>query len=142
MPEGLQRVACCDICEPTLLDRTQPPCLTRCSKAASQTQGIPDQRATKALEDWRAATLSQDYPQAIFGASTLLDDATIDKLTSGGPLMEDKIKDILKGWIWRHDYKAELCRLLCPLNVVFRPKPKPPKKPRAAHSTATETIPA
>ncbi|TFY55897.1 hypothetical protein EVJ58_g7964 [Rhodofomes roseus] len=134
-----QRVPCCDICDPALLDRTRPPRLARPRKAASQTQGIPDQHALQALEEWRAATLSRDYPQAIFGASALLDDTTIDKLTSAGPLTEDEIKQMLKGWIWRHDYEAELCQLLRSLNVVFRPKPKPPKKTRAAHSADTAT---
>ncbi|TFY62447.1 hypothetical protein EVJ58_g3853 [Rhodofomes roseus] len=93
-------------------------------------------------EEWRAATLSRDYPQAIFGASALLDDATIDKLTSVGPLAEDEIKQILKEWVWRHDYETELCQLLRSLNVVFRPKPKPPKKTRAVHSADAATTPS
>ncbi|KAH9938036.1 P-loop containing nucleoside triphosphate hydrolase protein [Fomitopsis serialis] len=132
------RIPCCDVCDSTLFDRTRPPRLTRPSKATSQTQGLPDTNTQSVLEQWRDRKLTQDFPQAIFGPSALLDDTTIDKLASVGPVTPAEVKDMLKGWLWRHDYEAELCDLLCSLDIPFHPKPKPPgKKTRGAPSDGT-----
>ncbi|KAH9915137.1 P-loop containing nucleoside triphosphate hydrolase protein [Fomitopsis serialis] len=136
-PGSQRTVPCCDLCDPTLFARTRPPRLTRPAKAVSQTYGLSHPKAQSALEQWRSTTLARDYPQAIFGASALLDDAIIEKLTSVGPVTPTQAKEMLKGWLWRDDYEGELSDLLCSLNIPFYPKPKPPKKPRATQKSAT-----
>ncbi|KZT71233.1 P-loop containing nucleoside triphosphate hydrolase protein, partial [Daedalea quercina L-15889] len=114
---GIPTTPCCDLCDPSLLDHARPPHLPRASKKSPKTQGLPDMKAQKVLEEWRVSKHTQDYMHAPFAPSAILDDETIAKLTSVGSLTRARAKVILQDWLWRTEYEAELCDLLSSLEM-------------------------
>ncbi|KAH9939562.1 P-loop containing nucleoside triphosphate hydrolase protein [Amylocystis lapponica] len=118
-------VPCCDICSPSLLDRTRPGTLSRQNKAKQQNKGTPDSNVQLQLDDWREAVFLRDHQFAQFDATAILDDTTITHLASIGPVSRNALADILKGtWLWWDVYGEELGTFMVSLPTIFTPVPK------------------
>ncbi|KAH9832851.1 P-loop containing nucleoside triphosphate hydrolase protein [Rhodofomes roseus] len=119
-----EAVPCCDICDSSLLNRARPPLREKGPKASRPKVGLPDPNAQTALESWREQKLDDDHPHAVFGATAILSDLLIERLTSAGPKTRPVLATMLKTWLWRDRYEGELTDLLLSLQIRSIPKPK------------------
>ncbi|KAH9839458.1 P-loop containing nucleoside triphosphate hydrolase protein [Rhodofomes roseus] len=126
-------VPCCDICDSSLLNRARPPLREKGPKASRPKVGLPDPNAQTALESWREQKLDNDHPHAVFGATAILSDSLIERLTSSGPKTRPALATMLKTWLWRDRYEGQLTDLLLSLQIQSIPKPK------AGHSIGGDT---
>ncbi|KAI0733007.1 hypothetical protein BC629DRAFT_1446790 [Irpex lacteus] len=100
-------IGCCDICVPTLFNRTRPGKYAAPKKTGSLKKGLPDIATVRKLMAWRTSiykvhhTYSLLCPLAISGDSLLLD------LASCGPVGADKIRQVLQpgGKFMEGDYR-------------------------------------
>ncbi|KAF9044479.1 P-loop containing nucleoside triphosphate hydrolase protein [Panaeolus papilionaceus] len=87
---------CCDICNPTLLDRTRPgPPVAKPRQTTVKKLPICDPLKW-ALYEWRTDTHQRDFPNAMHGPSALLPDSLISTLSSMGPVTDESLKRVLK----------------------------------------------
>ena len=138
----LQMVAatgpCCDLCDPSLLDRSRPALVTREKRRKRISCGLPDIRAKLALRKWRETTYERDHTDAFYDSTALLEESLLERLVSSGSLSADEFSSILVDWIWWDKHGGELVTFLTSLAIVFIPKPG--KKPRqGAASPAAST---
>ncbi|TFY52110.1 hypothetical protein EVJ58_g10196 [Rhodofomes roseus] len=122
--------ACCDICNPELLDRTRPGVTTRASaKTKRIVRGLQDVKAQLALYQWRDDVYERDHPFALYDSTAILDDVTIERLTTIGNQNREVLASILKPtWIWWDRYGTDLIAHIATLDIVFTPKPRQPSK--------------
>lgn len=124
-------VPCCDLCCPSLLDRTRPgppPGNTR--KKPRPTPGVVDKDLKKEIVRWRKEVWSRDFEDSVFGPSAILTDQAVDLLSSFGQIKQiSEIKVVLGYWAWFEKYSEELLALYQRLEIA--PKKAKPTKPRA-----------
>ncbi|TCD65949.1 hypothetical protein EIP91_001979 [Steccherinum ochraceum] len=140
-------VPCCDICDPTLFDRTRPSPKTQKQEAAARTrsaneklpvQGSPDCLAAAALTRWRRAVYKRDHEYAQYGSDAILPQDEIDTLTSYGPLTPVAISQLVaSSWVFWEKHGDELVREIGKLTINYTPIEKPtsdttPSKSQAA----------
>ncbi|OSD06943.1 P-loop containing nucleoside triphosphate hydrolase protein [Trametes coccinea BRFM310] len=115
-------IACCDLCNPTILDRTRPGTITLPSKPRMRVRGVPDFQAQMKLCKWRQQVFRRDHALSQLDTSAILDQSTLTTLTSLGPLTADHLVALLKGsWIWWDRYGEELTALIITLDIIYRP---------------------
>ncbi|KAH9901535.1 P-loop containing nucleoside triphosphate hydrolase protein [Cubamyces lactineus] len=104
--------SCCDICHPTLLDRTRPGKATAKRKARLRTKGHPDYDAQDQLESWREMVFERDHSSTQLDPTAILDDSMITTLTTVGPLTKHQVASLLDtAWIWWPRYGEQLSTL-------------------------------
>lgn len=131
-------VPCCDICDPTLLDRTRPGCPPRTPRQTAVKRGVPDKAVQVALNQWRKTIKERDFEHSLFAASAILSDKTLELLASVGPIpTKAKFTQVLAGqWEWAERYGDDLFAKLSSLSIsAMVPLPK---KPRGAKRSAPE----
>ena len=77
-------VPCCDLCDPTLLDRTCPAPSTSQPKITGVKTGKVNPTVRSALQRWRSQILKRDFEDAVFGSSGFLSDERVENLSSVG----------------------------------------------------------
>ncbi|KAI0074726.1 hypothetical protein K474DRAFT_1709611 [Panus rudis PR-1116 ss-1] len=82
------------------------------------------------LQSWREHVYARDYCDSQLDPTALLDDPTIEFLSSIGPLSTDgMVESLLRdSWIWWDIHGAELVSFLETLTIVYQPKPRKPRK--------------
>ncbi|KAF8162230.1 P-loop containing nucleoside triphosphate hydrolase protein [Pholiota molesta] len=127
-------VACCDICEPSLLDQTRPAPPSRNSRKRNAAPGMVDKDLRKSIFKFRKEIWQRDFGDSLLAPSAILSDASIDSLSSFGKI--DRLIDLesaLGGyWAWFDRYGDELLALFRSLDVA--PKQAKSSKPRAARA--------
>ncbi|KAI0075558.1 P-loop containing nucleoside triphosphate hydrolase protein, partial [Panus rudis PR-1116 ss-1] len=122
-------VRCCDICHPDLLELIRPGTPSAVKEPRMPRKGVPDVAVEERLEEWRKEVFLREYKGSQLDPTALLDDETIELLSSLGPLNSNtKIQHLLKHrWAWWDVHGPELSALLLSLDIVARPKPRKPK---------------
>ncbi|KAF7352556.1 ATP-dependent DNA helicase Q-like 3 [Mycena venus] len=141
---AVPKEACCDICNPTLFDHVRPSKPVRAVRQKGIRKGPPVDSVRQSLFKWRREVKKMDYPNSIFAAHAILDDATCELLSSIGPVddivtLEQLLKSSWSRW-------AELGNRLYVYmrGLKIPPLPPPPtrkKKPSAAPQPSTSSIP-
>ncbi|PIL35865.1 hypothetical protein GSI_01525 [Ganoderma sinense ZZ0214-1] len=115
-------VPCCDICSPSLLDRTRPTPKVSPPKPRMRAKGHPDHVAQVALCDWRQRTFNEHHKDSQLDASAILDDHLITALTTVGALTPPQVSQILSdSWVWWSKYGPDLTRFACTLHIKYIP---------------------
>ncbi|KAH9842930.1 P-loop containing nucleoside triphosphate hydrolase protein [Rhodofomes roseus] len=126
---------CCDICHPSLLERTRPGTIQQTKKAKRVVCGLPDIEAQLALYEWRDSVYDRDHTASLYDSSAILDDTAIERLASVGNQSQDVLTAMLKpSWIWWDKYGHDLLAHLATLDIAFTPK--------AGTKRATPTAPS
>ncbi|KAH9913599.1 P-loop containing nucleoside triphosphate hydrolase protein, partial [Fomitopsis serialis] len=117
-PYKLASGPCCDICDTTLFDRTRLTAATKAAKAGRMPRGLPDVKTQLSLYEWRDRIFTRDHAKAQYDSTSILDDATVERLASAGSLPRDTLTAILKStWIWWDKYGTELMSHMESLDV-------------------------
>ncbi|KAI0074175.1 P-loop containing nucleoside triphosphate hydrolase protein [Panus rudis PR-1116 ss-1] len=118
-------VPCCDICDPSLFDRTRPGATAKATKSRMSKRGQPVVAVVKQLKQWRRMVYKRDHPRAMYDSKAILDDTLIASLSSYGPLTRAAQQQILaEGWIWWDRYSDELSYFIETLGEIpFIPIP-------------------
>ncbi|KAJ7273824.1 P-loop containing nucleoside triphosphate hydrolase protein [Mycena rebaudengoi] len=86
---------CCDICNPSLFDRTRPSKPIPTPRQQTAKKGLPVDSVRQALYDWRRSCKKELYPRALFAPQALLDDDTCERLSAIGPIHSLKINSFM-----------------------------------------------
>ncbi|KAJ6454029.1 hypothetical protein C8R47DRAFT_997476, partial [Mycena vitilis] len=94
---------CCDICNPSLFDSVRPSEPVRAVRQKGIRKGPPVDSVHLSLFKWRREVKKMDYPNSIFAAHAILDDATCELLSSIGPVdnmavLEQLLKSSWSRW--------------------------------------------
>ncbi|EDQ98673.1 uncharacterized protein LACBIDRAFT_298348 [Laccaria bicolor S238N-H82] len=117
---------CCDLCDPSLLNRTRPGPPPLKARQTATKQGEPAQYVQHELHKWRTQVYERDFTHAMFGPSAIMKDGTITMLSSVGPISSIcQLEKILAGqWQWYATYGAELLAFLNTLEMPDMVKKK------------------
>ncbi|KAE9387374.1 P-loop containing nucleoside triphosphate hydrolase protein [Gymnopus androsaceus JB14] len=128
-PELAEGVACCDLCDPTLLDKTRPGAPQTASRQSIIRKGLVHKETMSELHKWRTEIFKRDFSSMLFGPSGVLKDETVELLASVGPIKTlARLDKVLGGqWSWREKYGPSLVETLAVLEIPFIPKPKKEK---------------
>ncbi|KAE9385324.1 P-loop containing nucleoside triphosphate hydrolase protein [Gymnopus androsaceus JB14] len=104
-PELAEGVACCDLCDPTLLDKTRPGAPQAASRRSIIKKGLAHKETMNELHKWRTEISKRDFPSMLFGPSAILKDDTVELLASVGPIKTlARLDKVLGGqWSWREN---------------------------------------
>ncbi|KAI0772184.1 P-loop containing nucleoside triphosphate hydrolase protein [Irpex lacteus] len=121
-------VACCDICVPSLFNKTRPGILraaTLGSPAASPRKGLPDSTAVTLLQAWRIKIFERDHSGSLLCPSAILSNTILLDLASYGPISSETARRVLEArWIWYSVYGDELVEFLKSVPRVYEPLKK------------------
>jgi hypothetical protein len=111
--------SCCDLCNPSLLDRIrpgQPPAIQRQSTIK---RGVMNDAVRDALYAWRRTIKRQHYPKAVWAPQAILDNGTCELLASVGPIttMACLAQLIQSTWHRWEKHSGDLFKLLLTLNI-------------------------
>ena len=128
-------VPCCDLCDPTLLDRTHPAPKVNQPKATTMKTGIVNKTVRSALQQWRSRIWQRDFEDALFAPSGILSDEHIDNLSSVGPIGRlNKLERVVgMDWPWFGQYGDTLLEELEKLNI-------PPMQPKQQKKAEKQTV--
>lgn len=134
-------VPCCDLCSPSLLNRTRPgPPPKNTWKKACPTPGVVDKELKKEIVRWRKEIWTRDFEDSLFGPSVILTDPTVELLSLFGRINKiAEIRIVLGYWAWFEKYREELFAVYQSLEVIAPKKPKL-TKPRQGQGEK-QTIP-
>ncbi|KAL6299962.1 P-loop containing nucleoside triphosphate hydrolase protein [Sparassis latifolia] len=90
------KAPCCDICDPSLLQRTRSGTLWMATKVKMPKHGLPDERTRSRLEDWRDEVFMCDHTFSRAGPKGILDNPTVMLLSSIGPISPARLKTLLE----------------------------------------------
>ncbi|KAJ7573001.1 P-loop containing nucleoside triphosphate hydrolase protein, partial [Mycena floridula] len=129
--------ACCDLCNPELLDRIRPAPPLKTPRQSTIKKGTPAKSVQQSLHAWRTLVFKRDFRRSLFGPSGILRDETVELLASVGPIRSRQVLEkVLAGqWSWYEQYGDELLSCLLEMempNVLLKPK-----KPRGTKRAAT-----
>ncbi|EDR09889.1 uncharacterized protein LACBIDRAFT_325779 [Laccaria bicolor S238N-H82] len=124
-------VPCCDLCDPTLLDRTRLAPSTIQPKAAALKMGIVNETVRSALQQWRSEILKRDFKDALFAPSGILSDERIDNLSSVGSIgrLNELERVVGADWPWFGQYGDALLEELLKLDIPPMQPKQQQKKP-------------
>ncbi|KAI0814764.1 P-loop containing nucleoside triphosphate hydrolase protein [Irpex lacteus] len=133
-------VPCCDICSPTLLERTRPSVIIKpVTSVKALTKGVPDEQMRLLLEDWRETVFDRDHKRSPLDSTAILSDEEIAHLSSVGELTPEILEGILKpSWLWWGRYGQELVEHTKGIEVPYVPLPKAPRKTKRAPAEDTD----
>ncbi|KAJ7050633.1 P-loop containing nucleoside triphosphate hydrolase protein, partial [Mycena amicta] len=105
---------CCDLCDPSLLDRTRPGTFQTARRRAGVSKGIPSVFVQTRLNEWRTYIKKRDFPGALWSVEGLLQRETMELLSAVGPIRDRAQLDrTLAGqWKWTEKYGDELLAFL------------------------------
>ncbi|TFY74604.1 hypothetical protein EWM64_g9407 [Hericium alpestre] len=111
---------CCDLCDPTLLDRTRPSAKQVSRGRAVQYAGTKCDALIDVLEQWREDTMERDEPHSLLPPSSILPDSAVDKLaTLVLPISRENVQRFLAPqWPLWPKYGDELATLLLAVDVL------------------------
>ncbi|KAF9556931.1 P-loop containing nucleoside triphosphate hydrolase protein [Agrocybe pediades] len=119
-------VPCCDICEPSLLDRVRPSPPDATTRKPQVKTGTINMSVKTALQKWRREIWQRDFKNAMFNASAILKDDTLETLASVGPLegLDDLERVVGEEWPWLDKYGDELLQTMAGLAIApMEPRP-------------------
>ncbi|KAI0076160.1 P-loop containing nucleoside triphosphate hydrolase protein [Panus rudis PR-1116 ss-1] len=107
------RVPCCDICDPTLFEKTRPGPHESKRKGKTLQRGQAIQPVEQKLREWRRMVFRRDHEFAMYEPKSILDDSTITTLASHGEMTREKFTRLLSSsWLWWNDYGEELLHFM------------------------------
>lgn len=135
---------CCDLCAPSLLDRTRPGAAPPTSRQPTVPRGEIATGVRHSLVSWRTEVWQRDFDHSMVAPAGLLSDELVDALSAVGPIKTRKIfDDLLRDqWVWFTDYGVELFTYLGTLNIPPRVPISRKKKATSDSQTAPIPLPA
>ena len=131
-------VPCCDLCDPSLLNKTRPGTPPVVARQTTVKRGQASEYTQQKLVDWRTSVLKRDFSGALFASSAIMTDETVQFLSSVGRLSSrEHLKNVLAGqWKWETRYGNELHTLLAAPDIpLMNPLPR---KTRGTKRSAEE----
>ncbi|KAF4622415.1 hypothetical protein D9613_009124 [Agrocybe pediades] len=129
-------VPCCDICDPSLLDRTRPSAPEPVPRKVAVKTGEVNVKVKIALQKWRREIWKRDFEDALFGPSVIIKDETLTTLASVGPI--ERLNELEKAtggdWPWFGKYGDELLDTMKQLDIApvqAKPQRRTEKRPLA-----------
>ncbi|KAI0349391.1 P-loop containing nucleoside triphosphate hydrolase protein [Trametes cingulata] len=114
--------ACCDLCNPGLLDRTRPGASPRLRRAKKPKRGNPALEYQPRLYAWCRTVFERDHCGAQWDYSGILSHDQVEHLTSVGPVDKAKLASILESsWVWWEEYADELLIYMQDWPIPFVP---------------------
>lgn len=106
-PNPALSVPCCDLCDPSFLERFHfmPPQKQSRAPQLSKKDSCP--LMVKALKAWRKSTFERDYPNVCWDSTAFMDDKLIDKLASVDPGVSPELLKRAFSPQWAHWAKYE-----------------------------------
>ncbi|PPQ70400.1 hypothetical protein CVT24_013138, partial [Panaeolus cyanescens] len=106
-------IICCDICDPSLLDRTRPgPPLQKARQTSVKKRATCDALKWAILE-WRTRIHNCDFLHTIHGPPAILPDSVVLSISSIGVVTEDILDRMLgDSWALYSRYKTELLTIV------------------------------
>lgn len=132
-------VPCCDICAPTLLNRTRPSPPDVAPRKTAVKMGALNTNVKIALQDWRRNIWKRDFINSMFGPSVILKDETVEILASVGPItrLNELEKVTGEDWPWFGTYGDELLDAMKRLDIGPM-QAKPPQKRAEKRAAPTD----
>ena len=88
---------CCDLCNPSLLDRVRPGQLPSPERQKTIKKGVADDTVRDALYTWRCTIKQKYYSKAVWAPQAILDNSTCELLASVGPIgTKDRLAQLIK----------------------------------------------
>jgi hypothetical protein len=133
-------VPCCDLCVPSLLDKTRPGIPRVVTRQTAVKRGQPSGYTRQKLLDWCTSAWKRDFPGALFASSAIMTDETVLFLSSIGRILsKEHLSQVLAGqWKWEKRYGNELHSLLSGHDIPLM-KPLPKKTHRTKRSAEDES---
>ncbi|THU92046.1 P-loop containing nucleoside triphosphate hydrolase protein, partial [Dendrothele bispora CBS 962.96] len=137
-------VPCCDLCDPSLLERIKPAPIPSKSKKKQINikQGIPHLPTGEALHRWRCTIFDRESETTLFGPETFMPNNVIELLASVGPIhSKDFLKQVVGSqWYEYESFGDELFDFLQTIDMPpMIPKPaKPRGKKRGPEEEAVD----
>lgn len=137
---SVSTVPCCDICCPTLLERTRPsPVVKPVAPVKAVAKGVPNEEMRSLLEDWRQDVFDRDHRRSPLDSTAILNDEDIAHLSSIGELTLEILEGILQpSWLWWDRYGQDLVELTKGIKTPYIPLPKAPRKTKRASEEDTD----
>lgn len=117
-------VPCCDICDPSLLDRTRPGSPPEVARNARVKQGESSVEVLEKLHNWRCTVKHRDFSGSLFSIEALLSNSLIELLSKVGPVSSRARLSVILGgqWGWEATYGDELFSAMQEMNIpAFTP---------------------
>ncbi|KAG6848038.1 hypothetical protein H0H93_003957 [Arthromyces matolae] len=110
---------CCDLCNPTLFDRTRPGKPVPTNRQTKIKKREPLAFVRKALYTWRRSVKDELFPRALWAPHALLDDSICELLASVVPITtKEKLEKLLKGvWAQWDTFGDRLFECLAALDI-------------------------
>ncbi|KAF4622423.1 hypothetical protein D9613_008999 [Agrocybe pediades] len=101
---------CCDLCDPSLLNRTRPAAPEPVPRKTTVKTGVVNKKVQLTLLGWRRKIWERDFKDSMLGPSVVLKDEIIDTLSSVGPIGRlNELEKVTGGdWPWFGKYGNEL----------------------------------
>ncbi|KAF9568627.1 hypothetical protein CPC08DRAFT_605598, partial [Agrocybe pediades] len=82
--------------------------------------GTINQTVKLTLQEWRRKVWKRDFEKAMFNASVILKDETLEKLSSVGPVegVKDLERVVGEDWPWLEKYGDELIQTMAALSIA------------------------
>ncbi|KAF8157863.1 P-loop containing nucleoside triphosphate hydrolase protein [Crassisporium funariophilum] len=93
-------LACCDLCNPLLLNCTRPGKPVAATRQQKIKTGRPLNFIRDVLYAWRRSVKQELFPKALWAPHAILDNATCEKLASIGPVKEKEMLELLLRGSW------------------------------------------
>ncbi|KAF4622101.1 hypothetical protein D9613_009530 [Agrocybe pediades] len=132
---------CCDICDPTLLNRTRPSPPDVAPRKVPIKTGAVNQTVKLTLQEWRRKVWKRDFEKAMFNASVILKDETLEKLSSVGPVegVKDLERVVGEDWPWLEKYGDELIQTMAALSIApMEARSAPKRAPKRTLASADD----
>ncbi|KAF4610293.1 hypothetical protein D9613_010675 [Agrocybe pediades] len=128
---------CCDLCDPSLLNRTRPAAPEPVPRKMTVKTGVIDKKVELTLLGWRRKIWERDFKDSMLGPSVVLRDEIIETLSSVGPVARLHELEQVTGddWPWFGKYGDELLEEMSKLAIA-------PMKTKAAQTRRAEKRPA
>ncbi|KAF8153775.1 P-loop containing nucleoside triphosphate hydrolase protein [Crassisporium funariophilum] len=130
-PDTVPTVPCCDICDPSLLDKTRPGNFEKAGRRKAVKLGKPNVKTMDELDSWRRGVKARDFPYPVITAEAILSEQLIRTIASAGPVQsKSKLSELLAGqWGWEDTYCDELLDKLNALDIpALVPLPTRPRR--------------
>ncbi|EGO04651.1 hypothetical protein SERLA73DRAFT_118595 [Serpula lacrymans var. lacrymans S7.3] len=115
-------VPCCNICDPSLLNWTQPGSPPMQIQQAAGKKGVISKIVQKHLQEWQKKVYKHNFADAIFASPAIFRDKTVDLLASVDPIQ------LIEEQKWWPRYGGDLAELLLSLDIpAFKSLPRKPQ---------------
>ncbi|KAJ7778909.1 hypothetical protein B0H16DRAFT_1448458 [Mycena metata] len=122
----IDKLKCCDLCNPQLFDRTRPSKPITAARQPPAKKGEPVDSVRQSLYSWRRAIKKNKYTRALFSPQAILDDDTCERLSAIGPIRSrEQLFQQLGAWARLDTLSEDLFTFMLGLDIPeIAPRPR------------------